>query len=130
MVRSVNGAAVTVIQGYRIRTDYGDSAVRCVYLANGAALGGFHSDQRGSQRRRWRWRVVRIRQCGRVQLCADRQLGWLRGGGANGGTLNNCTLTGNSAAYDGGGASGSTLNNCTLTGNSATTAAAGRAIAH
>ncbi len=43
------------------------------------------------------------------------------GGGAYGGTLNNCTLTGNSA-YDGGGgagAYGSTLNNCTLTGNSA-----------
>ena len=39
-------------------------------------------------------------------------------GGAFGGTLNNCTLTGNSANY-GGGASESTLNNCTLTGNSA-----------
>jgi hypothetical protein len=38
------------------------------------------------------------------------------GGGANGGTLNNCTLTTNVAA-SGGGASGSTLNNCTLTGN-------------
>jgi hypothetical protein len=50
------------------------------------------------------------------------------GGGAYGGTLNNCTLTGNSAiaadfsffghsqAY-GGGAYASTLNNCTLSGN-------------
>ena len=49
------------------------------------------------------------------------------GGGASGGTLNNCTLKGNSASWYccfgggyGGGASGSTLNNCTLTGNSAT----------
>ena len=33
-------------------------------------------------------------------------------------TLNNCTLTGNSAGY-GGGVESSTLNNCTLTGNSA-----------
>jgi hypothetical protein len=41
------------------------------------------------------------------------------GGGAYNGTLNNCTLTGNSASYGGGGASSSTLNNCTLTGNSA-----------
>ena len=40
------------------------------------------------------------------------------GGGAYGGTLNNCTLTGNSAA-DGGGACNSTLNNCALMGNSA-----------
>jgi hypothetical protein len=41
------------------------------------------------------------------------------GGGAFGSTLDNCTLTGNSASMDGGGASGGTLNNCTLTGNSA-----------
>jgi hypothetical protein len=41
------------------------------------------------------------------------------GGGASGGTLNNCTLTRNSAGFGGGGASYSTLNNCTLTGNSA-----------
>ena len=38
-------------------------------------------------------------------------------GGASGGTLYNCTLTGNSAG-GGGGASGGTLYNCTLTGNS------------
>ncbi|NLF62496.1 MAG: hypothetical protein GX574_15255, partial [Lentisphaerae bacterium] len=40
------------------------------------------------------------------------------GGGAHGGTLNNCTLTGNSADY-GGGAHNCILTNCTLTGNSA-----------
>ncbi len=44
------------------------------------------------------------------------------GGGAVGGTLNSCTLSGNSATH-GGGASGSILNNCTLTGNSAGDAA-------
>jgi hypothetical protein len=43
--------------------------------------------------------------------------GW--GGGASGGTLNNCTLSGNSARYYGGGAYNCTLNNCTLAGNSA-----------
>jgi hypothetical protein len=51
------------------------------------------------------------------------------GGGACGGTLDHCTLAGNSAQGeltfdsgrygDGGGAAGGTLNNCTLTGNSA-----------
>jgi hypothetical protein len=40
------------------------------------------------------------------------------GGGASGGALNYCTLTGNSAG-DGGGANNSALNNCMLTGNSA-----------
>jgi len=49
-------------------------------------------------------------------------------GGANYGTLNNCTLRGNSASY-GGGQSGGTLNNCTLTGNSATNSAGGAYIA-
>jgi len=40
------------------------------------------------------------------------------GGGAYASTLNNCVLTGNSA-NNGGGAAGCTLNNCTVTGNSA-----------
>ncbi len=54
--------------------------------------------------------------------------------GPAGGTLNNCTLRGNSAEY-GGGALGpiifnyrtnsGTLNNCTLTGNSATDSGGG-----
>ena len=37
-VQSVNRPAVTVIQGYPI---LGDSAVRCIYLTNGATLIGF-----------------------------------------------------------------------------------------
>ncbi|MCX6924021.1 MAG: hypothetical protein NT154_12550 [Verrucomicrobia bacterium] len=41
-----------------------------------------------------------------------------QGGGAANGTLNNCSLTGNSAWY-GGGAANAALNNCTLAGNSA-----------
>jgi hypothetical protein len=40
-------------------------------------------------------------------------------GGASGGTLNNCVLSGNTSSYYGG-ADYCTLNNCTLTGNSAT----------
>jgi hypothetical protein len=60
------------------------------------------------------------------QLHAEWELGWPRRR-AFGGTLNNCTLTGNSATgfsygQGGGGAYGGTLNNCTLTGNSASTA--------
>jgi hypothetical protein len=41
------------------------------------------------------------------------------GGGVAGSTLNNCTLTGNSAGYAGGGATYSTLNNCIVYFNTA-----------
>jgi len=48
------------------------------------------------------------------------------GGGSYAGTLNNCTLTGNTA-YDGGGSYAGTLNNCTLTGNTANSGEGGGA---
>jgi hypothetical protein len=41
------------------------------------------------------------------------------GGGADGGTLNDCALTGNSGAYSGGGAAYAILNNCLLMWNQA-----------
>jgi len=43
------------------------------------------------------------------------------GGGVYGGTLNNCTLSGNTATHYGGGANDSILNNCLLSGNRAAT---------
>src|SRR5204863_9809059 len=46
------------------------------------------------------------------------------GGGAYGGTLDNCTLTGNSSA-NGAGACNGTLNNCTLSTNSAASGGGG-----
>lgn len=85
-VRSVNGPGVTVIDG--------GGSVRCAYVGSGAVLSGF-TLRNGSA---------------------------AEGGGAYAdlhGMLTNCVLTGN-VALAGGGAWGGTLDHCTITGNRAT----------
>jgi hypothetical protein len=86
VLRSVNGPEVTVIDG--------GSAVGCVYLTDGSTLFGFTLTN-----------------------------GSAEGGGgvyceSVSAVLSNCVVTGNLAWSEGGGAYGGTLNNCTLTGNS------------
>jgi hypothetical protein len=119
-VQSVNGPGVTVIQGRPATTN--TSAIRCVYLTDGAVLTGFTltngatignstypQDSGGGV-----WcassNTTVVSNCVLIGNSAS----W--GGGAYQGTLTNCTLTGNSALYAGG-AYYSILNNCTLTGN-------------
>ncbi|MDQ6632131.1 MAG: hypothetical protein M3Y82_10320, partial [Verrucomicrobiota bacterium] len=102
-VQSINGPSVTTIEGYQVPgTTNGSSAIRCVYLANGAVLTGFTLTY------------------GATGTTAD------NGGGVWFQTLlptttsivSNCVLTGNSAGFGGGGAYGSgTLINCTLSSN-------------
>jgi hypothetical protein len=147
-VKSVNGPAVTIIQGYQMvpGPTNGDSAVRCVYLANGAMLTGFtltngatrttgdYSNERYAGGVKCASGNIVVSNCVVYGNSADSEGGGadsgtlvnctLRGNRANGGggahnsTLNNCILRDNLSSADGGGAYGSTLNNCLLSGNS------------
>jgi hypothetical protein len=127
-VQSINGPAATVIEGYQVPgTTNGSSAVRCVYLTNGAALIGFTLTNGGTvtvgtfnKGGGILFQPVQATTTSIVSNCvltgnsAD-----FGGGGAYGaGTLINCTLSNNWARLYGGGAYGSTLNFCRLIGNS------------
>lgn len=129
-VLSVNGPAVTRIQGYQVPgTTNGPTAVRCVYLASGAVLVGFTLNDGATQTSG----DMQMQQSGGGIVCESLSAvvsncvltgnsAYYGGGGASGGTLNHCVVTSNSvsATYGyGGGVSGSKLNNCVLTGNSA-----------
>jgi hypothetical protein len=124
VVQSVNGPAVTIIQGYAVPgTMYGTNAVRCVYLTNGATLegftltngstedylvslssldssgGGIYCDSTNAQ----------VMNCIIVSNAASASCG------ANSGTLMNCIVAGNrggSAVY------AAVLYHCTVTNNS------------
>jgi len=129
-LRSVNGPAVTVIQGFQVPgTTTGPAAIRCAYLTNGAVLSGFtltngatHThDGAPVVREEWNgggvycaYSDTLVTNCALTGNVASQE-----GGGAYGGTLDHCTLTGNSASGHGGGVCGSRLIDCTLTANSA-----------
>jgi hypothetical protein len=126
---SVNGPELTVIEGYQVPdTINGDSAIRCVYMTNGAVLSGFtltngatrtDGDYGLEQSGGGVWAESTNAMISNCLICANSAFG--QGGGAYLGTLNDCTLTGNSArgAYipEGGGAFGSVLENCVLANN-------------
>jgi parallel beta-helix repeat protein len=130
-VQSVNGASVTKIVGFRVPTFvYGSSAVRCVYLTNGAVLSGFTltngaTQASGDQTRQQSGGAVYCELASAVvsNCVLTGNNAAYRGGGACFGTLNNCTLTGNSVGSYGGGAWSSVLNNCTIASNTAGTGA-------
>ena len=130
-VQSVNGPDVTVIDG--------GGALRCLYLTNDAVLAGF------TLTNGWCFAVEGDAFGGGVYcestnsvltncvLTGNSTSGDHEGsgGGAYGGTLNNCTLTANLASKPGfgggtgGGAFLCTLNNCTLNSNTATAGGGG-----
>jgi len=95
-IRSVNGAAVTIIDGGNIN--------RCVTL--GSASGHVNTVLTGF--------TLTNGNASHANVTVLRN----RGGGALFGTLNDCTLTGNTATH-GGGVAYSTLNNCVVSNNTA-----------
>lgn len=128
IISSINGPAVTVIQGFQVPAMINaDGAVRCVYLTNGASLLGFTLTN-GATRAYGAGDMTREQSGGGV-LC---ELGafvancWLLnnssssgGGGSYSGTLSNCVLAGNSS-LSGGGAYGGNFYTCNLLTNTAT----------
>jgi hypothetical protein len=128
-VRSVNGAAVTVIEGSGTNSFSTANAMRCVYLAKGE-LEGF-TLRKGSTRN-MTFDVnclgggVYMASSGlTVKNCVISGNRAQVGGGAYYGKINNCLLADNGAAESGGGAGLSSLNNSTIVGNTAQRSGAG-----
>jgi len=116
-LESINGPSVTTIAGSQLRDEYGmvTNGIRVVYLGTNAVLSGFTLTN-GNAGFGYGGGVSCESTTAVISNCVlAGNSAYSCGGGAYGGTLNNCTLTGNS----GGGAFDSTLTNCTLTGNSA-----------
>jgi hypothetical protein len=104
-VRSVKGPQFTLIQGYQEPSwTNGDSAIRCVYLTNGASLIGFTVANGAT---RWSFNDPTF---------ADSNGGgvWCESWNA---MISNCVVSGNSAAESGGGAYRGTFYNCNFEGN-------------
>jgi len=110
-VRSVNGAAATIIQGSGLETFGSSGAVRCVSMTEGR-IEGFtleHGMNDGGGVRATSFLSV-------IRDCVIRNNSATYGGGAYKGTLVNCAITDNRANY-GGGLYNSKARNCTLARN-------------
>jgi hypothetical protein len=128
LVRSVNGPALTTIQG---NGPIGNSAVRCAYVGTKGALVGFTLTDgytRGSGDTTtersgggvWCERSAAVSGCVITRSSAD-----MFGGGGYGGTLTDSAVSSNSAASTGGGLYASAGYNLVITGNTATNSGGG-----
>ena len=122
-VQSVNGPAVTIIQGAWIPDHKGLLAVRCAWLTNGAVLAGFTLHGGAT---RTSGDTFTLQSGGAIWCFSAKPIigncvirsnaAASSGGGIYQGTITNCSITGN-RAFNGGGAYQATLNNCSLSGN-------------
>ncbi len=105
MVQSVNGPTATFIRGYQMPgTINGSSAVRCVYMADNAALSGFTLTGGATSN------LVDV-------LSPQDESGggiWCESSNA---IISNCVITANSCCWYGAGAYSGTLNNCQVLNN-------------
>jgi hypothetical protein len=122
-VTSVNGYLPTVIEGAwdPISTN-GPSAVRCVWLADGAVLNGFTlrngaTRTTGNITLQYGGGIWCVSQNGLASNCLLTNNAAIYGGGISYGTLNNSLVIYNSASSFGGGAYSANLNNCTVANN-------------
>jgi hypothetical protein len=121
-LRSVNGADVTIIQGYQVPgTTNGDAAIRCLYLSSNIVVTGFtltngatRSSGAGGGVFNSEWPGGLLKKCKVIGNAADQS-----GGGAFGGACVNCLFTLNIAGQSGGGTCFCGLTNCTVVANSA-----------
>jgi hypothetical protein len=123
VVESVHGPAATVILG---SATVGDTAVRCVYLTNGATLSGFTllngatraaGDSIKEQSGGGAWcesTNATVLNCLILSNAAN-----VYGGGIRGGSLTNCSLLANATVGSGGAAYSSVLQGCLLSNNTA-----------
>jgi len=135
-VQSVNGPAVTIIQGHQVPGAItGNGAERCVYLTNSAVLSGFtltngatagaaDSDPKHDQTGGGVYCETSSSVISNCVLVGNTALIW--GGGACYGSLYNCVLQDNSAT-SGGGTYLCKLYNCSVIGNTASGSGGGAA---
>lgn len=126
VIESVNGPAVTVIQGYQVPgTTNGSAAIRCVAMQDASFLSGFtltNGATATSGGFAYGGGVYCDSTADVVSNCIIiGNSAYTGGGGVYGGTLVNCIISGNSAALvssiGGGGADSSVLINCLVTSN-------------
>jgi hypothetical protein len=98
-VQSVDGPAVTVIQGNSV-APYASGGIRCVYMTNNASLIGFTLTGGSTSPNN--------------TTIYDESGGGIWCESTNSISISNCVITGNAANYSGGGVYQGTLLNCTL----------------
>jgi hypothetical protein len=113
-VHSVNGPAVTFIEGYQPGITNGTGSIRCVNLFNGGVFAGFTLTNGAAP---GGGGGIRTESICTISNCIIVGNTGNRGGGAYSGTLLDCTLLNNISTTDGGGGYQCVMVNCALSNN-------------